>query len=303
MQSSMNFADRALLWFFMLAISLIAVRAYRVAEWLALIGVNVVCMGLITVFIVMRRRNEFWRFVHDWYPMAMFIVCFEEVSRLSFVIRDGWQDHFLLALEAKLFAVPPTVWLGQHGSGWTTEILEIGYFSYFVLLMIVAGMLYPGQDRRKFRRVMDATVLAYLVCYAIFILFPTEGPAHTLAGSHLSPLPGGGPFHWMVEIIQRNAGVHGNAFPSAHVAGAVVALFFAWQYLPRVRWVLTVLVSLLCVGAVYDRYHYASDVVAGALVGLGSALWIIVARRNEASNHDAVRVHGNNVLHPEAVDP
>jgi membrane-associated phospholipid phosphatase len=289
MQSSMNFADRALLWFFMLAISLIAVRAYRVAEWPLLIGVNVVCLGLITVFVAMRRRNEFWwMFVHDWYPMAMFIVCFEEVSRLSFVIRDGWQDHFLLAFEAKFFSVPPTVWLGQHGSGWITEILEIGYFSYFAVLMIVGGMLYPSQDRRKFRRVMDATVLAYMVCYAVFIFFPTEGPAHTLASSHLSPLPGGGPFHWMVGLIQRNAGVHGNAFPSAHVAGAVVALFFAWQYLPRVRWALTVLVSLLCVGAVYDRYHYASDVVGGALVGLGAALWIIVSRRNEASNHDAV---------------
>jgi len=288
MQSSMTFADRTLLWFFMLAISLIAVRAYRVAEWPVLISVNVVCLGLIAVFIAMRRRNEIWRFVHDWYPMAMFIVCFEEVSRLSFVIRDGWQDHFLLALEAKLFAVPPTVWLGQHGSGWITEVLEIGYFSYFVLLMIVGGMLYPSRDRRKFRRVMDATVLAYMFCYAAFILFPTEGPAHTLASSHLSPLPGGGPFHWMVGLIQRNAGVHGNAFPSAHVAGAVVAVYFAWQYLPRVRWVLTALVCLLCVGAVYDRYHYVSDVVAGALVGLGAAFWITIAGKNEAPSTNVV---------------
>jgi membrane-associated phospholipid phosphatase len=288
MHSSMNFADRALLWFFMLAIALIALRAYRVAEWPVLIGVNVACLGLITVFIALRRRNPFWRFVHDWYPMAMFIVCFEEVSRLSFVIRDEWQDHFLLGLEARVFPVPPTVWLGQHGSAVLTEILEIGYFSYFVLLMIVAGKLYPKQDRRKFRRVMDATVCAYMVCYAVFILFPTEGPAHTLASVHKDALPGGGPFHWMVGLIQRNAGVHGNAFPSAHVAGAVVALYFAWHYLPRVRWVLTPLVCLLCVGAVYDRYHYVSDVVAGGLVGLGSALWITVARRNEVPNDDAV---------------
>jgi membrane-associated phospholipid phosphatase len=288
MHSAMNFADRALLWFFMLAITLIALRAYRVAEWPVLIGVNVACLGLITGFITLRRRNQFWRFVHDWYPMAMFIVCFEEVSRLSFVIRDEWQDHFLLVLEARVFRVAPTVWLGQHGSAWLTEILEIGYFSYFVLLMMVAGMLYPRQDGGPFRRVMDATVCAYMVCYSVFILFPTEGPAHTLASMHNDPLPGGGPFHWMVGLIQRNAGVHGNAFPSAHVAGAVVALYFAWQYLPRVRWLLTPLVCLLCVGAVYDRYHYVSDVIAGGTVGLACSLWITVWRRNKGKNHDSV---------------
>jgi hypothetical protein len=62
---------------------------------------------------------------------------------------------------------------------------------------------------------MDATVLAYLLCYVVFILLPMEGPAHTLAAQHDFPLPGGGPFHWMVQLIHSNAGVHGNVFPSA----------------------------------------------------------------------------------------
>jgi membrane-associated phospholipid phosphatase len=270
MHLSMNFADRALLVFFMLVSSLIGFRAYRVSEWGALLGVNAICLVVIGVLVAMRGKSAFWRFLHGWYPMAMFIVCFEEVSRLSFVIRDEWQDHFLLALEARLFSVPPTVWLGQHGSPFLTEILEIGYFSYFVLLLIVAGMFYPWQDGGPFRRVMDATVLAYVACYAVFILFPTEGPAHTLATLQDFPIPGGGPFHWMVGLIQRNAGVHGNAFPSAHVAGGVVALYYAWRYLPKLGLALTPLVGLLCVGAVYDRYHYISDVVAGAFVGVAA---------------------------------
>lgn len=222
--------------------------------------------------VAMRNRSAVWRFLHDWYPMAMFIVCFEEVSRLSFALRDGWQDHYLLALESRIFATPPTVWLGEHGSILITEIVEIGYFSYFLLLIIVGGSVYRSADRRPFRQVMDGTVLAYMFCYAVFILFPTEGPAHTLEALHGTPIPGGGPFHWMVKLIQRNAGVHGNAFPSAHVAGGAVALFFAWRYVPGVARFLTPLVILLCVGAVYDRYHYVSDVVAGLAVGAGAAL-------------------------------
>jgi len=270
----MNFSDRALLVFFMSVSSLIGFRAYRVSEWGKLFAVNGVCLVVIALLIAMRERSRVWEFLHDWYPMAMFIVCFEEVSRLSFVIREEWQDHLLLKLEADWFSVPPTVWLGLHGSAFLTEVLEVGYFSYFVLLIFVGGMLYPWKDRRPFRRVMDATVLAYVTCYVIFILFPTEGPAHTLAGLHNFPIPGGGPFHWMVGLIQRNAGVHGNAFPSAHVAGGVVALYFAWRYVPKLGGVLTPLVLLLCVGAVYDRYHYFSDVVAGAIVGAAAALMV-----------------------------
>jgi membrane-associated phospholipid phosphatase len=240
--------------------------------WLA--GINVGCLLLIRVLQLWSASSAVGRFLHDWYPLGMFVVCFEEVSRLSFLIRDGWQDRYILALESRVFAVPPTVWLGRHGSWLVTEILEIGYFSYFVLLMIVGGVLYARGEKRAFRQVMDATVLAYLLCYMVFILFPTEGPAHTLLAQHDFPLPGGGPFHWMVRLIQSNAGVHGNAFPSAHVAGGVVALFFAWKYAPRLARVLTPLVLLLCVGAVYDRYHYVSDVVAGICVGMAASLVI-----------------------------
>ena len=237
--------------------------------WLA--GINVVCLVVIRLLQLWAKRSAVGEFLHDWYPLGMFIVCFEEVSRLSFLVRDGWQDRYILALESRLFSVPPTVWLGRHGSWWLTEILEIGYFSYFVLLMIVGGVLYARADKRPFRQVMDATVFAYLVCYLVFIFFPTEGPAHTLGAQHDFPLPGG-PFHWVVQLIQRNAGVHGNAFPSAHVAGGVVALFFAWKYVPRLGLALTPLVALLCIGAVYDRYHYVADVIAGIVVGVGASL-------------------------------
>ena len=270
-----NFTDKMFLVLFSVATVAVLVSPGRVKlPWL-IVAVNTICFLLVAGLARAARQSRLWRFLHDWYPLGIFIVCFEEASRLSFVVRDAWQDHYLLALESRLFAVPPTVWLGRHGSPLLTEILEIGYFSYFVLLMIVGGALYPWPDKRPFRQLMDATVLSYSLCYLVFALFPTEGPAHTLAAQHNFAIPGGGPFHWIVGLIQENAGVHGNAFPSAHVAGAVVALFYAWRYTPRLGSGLTPLVALLGVGAVYDRYHYASDVVAGIFFGLIPA-WLVL---------------------------
>jgi membrane-associated phospholipid phosphatase len=276
---SSNRTDCLYLFTFSLVSLGLMLRPERVPHWISWLVVNFLCFVAITLLIRKRRYSPVCEFLHDWYPVSMFIVCFEEVSRLSFLLRNEWQDHYLLRFETSLFPIPPTVWLGHLGAPWVTELMELGYFSYFVLFIIVGAALYRPGRKHAFRQMTDATVLAYLLCYTIFVLFPTQGPAYTLAARHNFPLPGAGPFHWAVMFIQANAGVHGNAFPSAHVAGGVVALLFAWRYAPRVGFCLTPLVVLLCLGAVYDRYHYASDVVAGAIIGAIPAVSIMRMER------------------------
>ncbi len=274
--SGVNFADRLFLGWFGALGCLIALFHNRVGAWPDYLIVHAIVICAVLALALGAARSRTLRFLHDWYPLALFIITFEETSRLSFLVVDGWRDTYLLNFEAWLFHTPPTVWLNQFASRAFTEVLEVGYFSYFLLLMIVGGAVYRRPGKREFRQVMTASVLAYLSCYVFFILFPTEGPAHTLARLHTATLHGG-PFHWAVLLIQRNAGVHGNAFPSAHVAAGVVALVFAWNYIPRLGAVLTPLVILLGLGAVYDRYHYASDVVAGAAVGLLVSVLVLVA--------------------------
>ncbi len=287
----MNFVDRLYFaWFGALSIVVIGFHA-RVPRWPVYLAVHGICIAIIAAFVLLSRQrpggnrasarsHRVASFLHQWYPLAIFIVCFEEVSRLSLVIVRHWQDYYLLRFESLLFPTPPTVWFGRFSQyWWITESMELGYFSYFVLLMIVGGVLYGRVDKRPFRRVMAASVVSYMLCYVVFLVWPTEGPAHTLRAWHTAPVVGG-PFHWLVLLIQHSAGVHGNAFPSSHVAAGLVALIFAWRHSPRLGAWLTPLVLLLCVGAVYDRYHYASDVVAGLAVGW-FADWLV--RRIESA--------------------
>jgi membrane-associated phospholipid phosphatase len=271
-----NGVDRIYFAYFLgLGLLLILLRD-RAPAWPLFLAVHAVCLAAVTGLVYGRNRQP-WRFLHEWYPLLMFIVCFEEIAQLSLLLRGQWQDVYLLDLEARLFAVPPTVWLQQFASRWTTEILEVGYFSYFLLLMIVAGVLSRWKDQRPFRDVMTASVLSYMLCYVVFLTFPTEGPAHTLRALHTVPLEGG-PFHFLVNLIQKHGGVHGNAFPSSHVAAAFVALIYAWRYVPRLGVALMPLVALLCIGAVYDRYHYAADIVGGIAVAVlaeGMVRWMV----------------------------
>ena len=71
--------------------------------------------------------------------------------------------------------------------------------------------------------------------------------------------------------MQGTAGVHGNAFPSAHLMLAFAVLVFVFRYFPRFAPWLLFCVLLMGAGAVYDGYHYAVDVVAGALLGMAVA--------------------------------
>ncbi len=268
-----GFTDRMYLAYFTVAGILILFLRHRVSNWPMLLVLHLAGLA-ITLALVVNAR--YFRIAHAWYPLLMPILTFQAVAHLSFLFADGWRDRYLLAFEAWLFPEPPTVWLSRFASPLVTELLEIGYLSYFAILLIVAAVFYRRANKVGFTGVMAASTLSYILCYTVFIIFPTEGPAHTLRQLHTVPLPGG-LFHWIVIFIQHG-GVHGNAFPSAHVAGAVAPLIFAWRYAPKVAAWLTPLVVLLCIGAVYDRYHYASDVFAGVLVGAAAACFVMFAQ-------------------------
>lgn len=263
---ALNFVDHLYLVYLLTLSILIVAFHYRLPHWPEYLLLHATGAALIVFLAVGARRSRVLNFLHDWYPVLAFIICFEEVARLSLLVVWHWRDPYILAVESRLFHTPPTVWLRQFASGPFTEILELGYFSYFTYILIVGGALYAWRDKRPFRQVMSASVLSYMLCCIWFILFPTEGPAHTLGAYH-TPATVGGPFHYAVVLIQKYAGVHGNAFPSSHVAAGVVAVIFAWRYLPRLAAWLTPLVLLLCIGAVYDQYHYFADVVGGLVFG------------------------------------
>jgi membrane-associated phospholipid phosphatase len=245
----------------------------RVPGWPAYVTLHAIVIALILALVFTAKR---WPHAHAWYPLLLPIIAFPEAAQLRDLLVDDWRDGYLLAIESAAFAEPPTVWLSRFRSTVFSEILQAGYLSYFLFLPIVAAVLYARDDKAPFFGVMAAAVLGYLTCYVIFLVFPTEGPAHTLRHLHTQPLPDG-PLRATVEFVQK-AGTHGNAFPSAHAVGAVVPVIFAWRYAPKlVPWLLPLLV-LMCVGAVYDRYHYASDMIGGVLIGVVAAAFVMAAQ-------------------------
>ena len=255
--------DRLTIGYLLFTLVLVAIGPERVTSPVGLGLGHVALVGL--VFLLARARATGSRIlgeISEWYPLALFVLFFEEIQVLVHAIWPGWFDRWLIAADFAIFGVHPTVWIEQYASYWVTEYLQLAYTSYFALTFGVAVFLRRRYGLGALRLFMLASSVAYYACYVTFVLFPIEGPYHTLAHLQRVSLDGGA-FTRLIEWIERFGRVHGGAFPSAHVAGSTVALLCAWRYSPRAGWLLLPVVLSILVATVYGRYHYFVDLPAG----------------------------------------
>ena len=138
--------------------------------------------------------------------------------------------------------------------------------TYFLYLVLLPAIFYAHGEQRRFWTVMVSTAIAHYSVYVISVLLPVESPYFSLAALNAEPLAGGYSTA-LITWIERLARVHGAAFPSAHVAGSMVALVASWHYRRWLFWITLPFFLSMCVATVYGRYHYVADVLAGLAVG------------------------------------
>jgi membrane-associated phospholipid phosphatase len=267
----MNRTDRIYLAVHVVLTLLVCVQHERVPHWPVYVVWNLCAIVAIVVVAHKNGAGVVWEFAHDWLPLVLFTTVFEEISFLSLALRSSWQNHYIVALESWMFGISPMEWMHARARSWLIEFLEFGYFAFYLLYPAVGGVFWAGRKRVEFagafRGLTDCLSVGYAICYTTYLLFPTQSPANR-AGVQQIGSAHGGLFQHLVRMVQNHAGVHGNAFPSSHIMLTFVVLMFAYRFLPRVAPWLLIPNLLMCAGAVYDGYHYASDVVAGALLGI-----------------------------------
>jgi membrane-associated phospholipid phosphatase len=221
---------------------------------------------------------RFWHFCRYWYPHLFFLFCFEEMSRLVHLVNPGWEDAKLIAFDRWLTGVNPSLWLEQFTHPGLTEFMQFAYFTYFVYLLILGGILYYQRDFNNYWAVMTYSAAGYVLGYVIAALFPVQSPWFALAGQWHGELTGG-PFAALINLIEKYGRVHGAAFPSQHVAGAIAALLGAWRHRRWLFWIFLPFVACMCVSTVYVRNHYVADVLGGMVTGtLGYLIGLCVMK-------------------------
>ena len=120
------------------------------------------------------------------------------------------------------------------------------------------------------RQTIFALSLTFFACYVVFLLFPVAGPPYDW------PYPDNPATQvWAAEVVHRVidwGDAWGSAFPSSHVAAAVVATWFAFQGSRTLGWILLVPTVRAILAVVYGPNHYGVGALGGRWVGLTMTL-------------------------------
>ncbi len=128
-------------------------------------------------------------------------------------------------------------------------------------------VLYAGGQRAHVASFWLVVLVATYLCYAITPFVPAY-PPRDLAGSQPAPAQAG-KARVFNRWILKHGSIHAISFPSAHVASAFAVSLVLLRFTPIVGLVFLFVSVWIALGAVVGRYHYALDVLLGAVTALG----------------------------------
>lgn len=212
------------------------------------------------------------RVVADWYPLVLVPALYTELAVLNRSVHAGrYFDSTILRWEEAVFGGQPSrTWAAEAPSLALSEVLHAAYLSYYILIYVPPLILYVRGRRSDFRLCVFVLMLTFFAHYLFFIYLPVQGPRY------LFPAPDGivatGFFYALAHRVLEVGSSQGAAFPSSHVGVAVTQTLLIGRVMRALVVPAALLTVGLALGAIYGGFHYATDAVLGAGLGVLAVL-------------------------------
>lgn len=230
--------------------------------------------------------SGFSRAVRDWAPLLAVPLLYTELPALIAGAESRFHDQLVQQWESALFGASPAhVAAGRFAWTGLSELLHLGYLSYYLIIYAPPLWLYLRDERRSFELTITALAIAFTGCFLVFVYFPVAGPRYLWSAPPGIP---DGPVRRAAVWVLANGSSKGAAFPSSHVAVAVVQSLMMFRHHRRAGLVISIASLLLALGAVYGGFHYGIDVLAGAATGVVVATGVILSARTPATESAAL---------------
>jgi membrane-associated phospholipid phosphatase len=152
---------------------------------------------------------------------------------------------------------------------WAASILELSYLLCFVLVPAAFVLVWASGTIADVNRFWTAVLLSGFLCYAP-LPWLVSRPPRTL---NAAPVETGG-VRGVNEFVLKRVSHGMNTFPSGHVAVSMAASLEVMPTSEAGGIALMIIATAIAAGAVLGRYHYAPDVVVGAILGITVA-WFV----------------------------
>ena len=251
-----------LLYFAIIELVIIFTKPSLFLDW------NFILTRIIFVFafifsLVIKNKisNNFFQLLQNILVFALMTFLYKETAMLNTLIFPKI-DEFLSNLDQNIFKFQPSIEFSKHfNSLFFSELFYFGYFCYYLLPLVVFGILYKFLPQ-KIEEFGFILITSFLLYYFIFIIIPAEGPQFyfTFPDNYIEAQ---GIFGNAIKLIQKNGEAPTAAFPSSHVGISWIVIFWLYQNLRKSVKYFLPFVILLMFSTVYIKAHYFVDVVAG----------------------------------------
>ena len=263
----LNLTDKFTIGYLTVVLLIILLFYPQIPSFIGLSFFHIAAIGIILLLVNTFQKhpqNKTLKFFRFWYPPILYTSLYEETGILNHIIFKVNLDNLFQKIEYAIFRSQPSIWLYERFSYiWLKESLHFFYFSYYLLIPVLGLILY-FEDLKKFRHFIFVTSFTFYFCYLIYIFLPVAGPLiwelPKMEGIVFVPL---------MNFIYAYAEKPGAAFPSSHVAVALMVVFFSYKYKRKLFYFFIADVIFLAIATVYCRYHYVIDVFAGIVTAFG----------------------------------
>jgi len=205
-------------------------------------------------------------FIKISYSSVLLVYWYGETAALNYVLFSPF-DSILYQIDQQLFAYQPSIEFSQkYSAPLFSEIMYLGYFSYYVLNAI-SILLYFFYDKKQTTRVVFIIIFSFFVYYWFFILFPSVGPQYYL-DLGLRSVPAGLLFQEKIKYLLDLGEEPTGAFPSSHVGMALIFMILIYRISSKYFWVMVPVCIVLTFATVYIKAHYFIDIIGGIISGL-----------------------------------
>lgn len=242
-------------------------------EWL--LAANSLLAACALLAPLARRSGPVGGFFGDWYAVLLLPALYSEVGVLN--VDIGYHhDRTIQQLELAVFGSQVSYrWIREVPSATLSWVLHSCYLAYYFILYAAPAGLWIAGKRDAARHTIFAMAVTFFICYVVFIFYPVAGPRYLFDATHnaATEVWPARAAQWILDMGDS----WGAAFPSSHVAGAVVATGMALFYSRRLGLVLAPFTAGLTLAVVYGQFHYAVDALSGLL--LAAAVLAVMQRR------------------------
>jgi membrane-associated phospholipid phosphatase len=268
--------DRATLGYVAIALAFDLARGPRTWPATALLPLALLAVAFVAAVLAprARRAGPVGRFLAEFYPLVLTVGLYSHVGLVNGASGVS-HDALVQRWERALFGGQPSLeWTRAFPSPAWSALMHGAYLSYYLVLAASPLGLWLAGRRERARRTVLVMMATFYVCYVAFLAFPVAGPRYFFppATNAATAIPVAAFAHWLLQ----SGSAWGTAFPSSHVAVALVAAACAWRGFRPLGAVLVPAAVLLSLATVYCQCHYAVDAVAGAAL---AAAALIACRR------------------------